>query len=226
MAFSARQIRVMAARHNARPALGSPARHDQRAPPGARGARRPGAGTVASRAPRTFRRAEAVRPVAQRRWRRPTARWLTRYLGAMDTGRPAQCFVAPARDGRPLLLFRRPRRLQLHPRDPDVLPAALARMAACARDPALDRLYLGSVPLTMFPGFARDNALPGHTRGGRAAHLAGQSFARLAGHFDTFDNLACVVAGRRRFTLFIRPMPSATSMSGRSTTRWPGNPSA
>ena len=63
-------------------------------------------------------------------------------------------------------------------------------------------VYVGSVPAgSSLPGFAVSNPTP------RAATTAGPRIwlgtaANISSHYDTFDNLACVIAGRRRFTLY------------------------
>jgi len=63
-------------------------------------------------------------------------------------------------------------------------------------------LYMGSIPLdTHLPGFASDNPqklLPDSI----VPRIWMGSASRIACHFDTMDNLACVVAGARRFTLY------------------------
>ncbi len=63
-------------------------------------------------------------------------------------------------------------------------------------------IYVGSVPTSeSLPGFAAANTMP----------LLGQAASpriwlgtrsNVSCHHDTYDNLACVIAGRRRFTLF------------------------
>jgi len=76
---------------------------------------------------------------------------------------------------------------------------ALTRMATEARPPAL---YVGSTTIdTCLPGFGADNALGFGTRDPLASIWLGNR-SRIAAHFDLPDNLACVVAGHRRFTLF------------------------
>ncbi|MCW2381309.1 MULTISPECIES: cupin-like domain-containing protein [unclassified Sphingobium] len=63
-------------------------------------------------------------------------------------------------------------------------------------------VYMGSLPTSSYvPGFEADNALPFMPQGvvpriwlGNASHVSC--------HYDTFENLACVVAGRRCFTLY------------------------
>jgi hypothetical protein len=68
-----------------------------------------------------------------------------------------------------------------------------------ARPPAI---YVGSTTVeTCLPGFSADNDL---ALGGRQSLMSiwlGNR-TRVAAHYDVPDNLACVVAGRRRFTLF------------------------
>lgn len=69
-----------------------------------------------------------------------------------------------------------------------------------------DALYLGSTELDgSFPGLRAANDLPqlaALTRREPLVSLWLGNRARVAPHFDVPDNVACVVAGRRRFTLF------------------------
>jgi hypothetical protein len=63
-------------------------------------------------------------------------------------------------------------------------------------------VYVGSVPTgSCLPGFAAGNPTP---FGATAAHprIWLGTAANISSHYDTFDNLACVIAGRRRFTLY------------------------
>jgi hypothetical protein len=65
-------------------------------------------------------------------------------------------------------------------------------------------LYSGSVSLPIYlPGFTSEN----HVRSLVTAESVRESIwignrTRIAAHFDNIDNLACVVGGRRRFTMF------------------------
>jgi hypothetical protein len=63
-------------------------------------------------------------------------------------------------------------------------------------------VYVGSVPTgDSLPGFAAANAMPLLAQSvGPRIWLGTRS--NVSCHHDTFDNLACVIAGRRRFTLF------------------------
>lgn len=66
-----------------------------------------------------------------------------------------------------------------------------------------DALYLGSTEIdSAFPGLGRDNALPALAELKPLVSLWLGNRTQVAAHFDLPDNIACVVAGRRRFTLF------------------------
>ncbi|RZJ10726.1 MAG: cupin-like domain-containing protein [Rubrivivax sp.] len=66
-----------------------------------------------------------------------------------------------------------------------------------------DTLYLGSTEIENgFPGLDRENAMPGLAGKNPIVSLWLGNRTRVAPHFDLPDNIACVVAGRRRFTLF------------------------
>lgn len=81
----------------------------------------------------------------------------------------------------------------------DTVLDALARHADDAAPPAL---YVGSTTVdTCLPGFRDENDL-GFGGIEPLASLWLGNRARVAAHQDLPDNLACVVAGRRRFTVF------------------------
>lgn len=123
------------------------------------------------------------------------------YLLDFDSGRTAQAFVgAPAiggrydyGDGAGGFNF---------DRETLTVPEALERITAAAEQPNHSSLYLGSLPAELhFPGFAEENAtLPLPPSVQPRIWLGNAS--RVACHYDTYDNLAVVVAGRRRFTLY------------------------
>jgi hypothetical protein len=63
-------------------------------------------------------------------------------------------------------------------------------------------MYMGSVPTdTCLPGFSAQNALRILPEGVGARIWLGHA-SNVSAHYDAFDNLACVVAGTRRFTLY------------------------
>ena len=82
------------------------------------------------------------------------------------------------------------------------LDVALDALAQMADDPQAPTLYVGSTTVdTCLPGFRAANDLPLGDREPLVSVWFGNR-SRVAAHFDLPDNLACVVAGRRRFTLF------------------------
>lgn len=72
-----------------------------------------------------------------------------------------------------------------------------------AGDGTAQPIYMGSTPSSeILTGFATQNPLPAiEQRGGQPRVWIGNG-SRIAPHFDESDNVACVVSGRRRFTLF------------------------
>ena len=81
----------------------------------------------------------------------------------------------------------------------DVVLDALLKMAD---DPNAPAVYVGSTAIDdCLPAFRPANDLPFGDRRPLASIWFGNR-SRIAAHFDLPDNLACVVAGRRRFTLF------------------------
>lgn len=78
---------------------------------------------------------------------------------------------------------------------------ALETMVSLLDRPGSRSLYLGSVPASEhLPGFAASNPLPWLPGVGPRIWLG--HAANVSSHYDALDNLACVVAGARRFTLF------------------------
>lgn len=126
---------------------------------------------------------------------------LIAYLARLDAGRSAEAFVgAPAIAGRytygdDLAGFN-------FTRETLRFADALARIAAAADAPETESVYVGSLPTDAYlPGFAEQNSVPMVPAGARPRIWLGTASA-VACHYDTFDNLACVVAGHRRFTLY------------------------
>jgi len=149
--------------------------------------------------PDVFRReiAERCRPVVLRgvfdNWpavraavESPAA--LRDYLCRFSNGVQAQAFI-----GDPAINFERA--------DMDV-PTALEQVLANAATPGSPTLYMGSLRTeTYLPGFASENGtgmLPPEIS--PRIWFGNQSYVSC--HYDTYDNLAGVVAGRRRFTLY------------------------
>lgn len=125
-----------------------------------------------------------------------------RYLLGFDHGAPVEAFIGPpeikgrffyARDMKGFNFQRRKGRFG------EVL-AYIARLAELARPPSV---YVGAAPLPeCLPGFAERNrlALLDGTDVVPRIWLGNESV--VSTHFDQSDNVAVVVAGRRRVTLF------------------------
>lgn len=85
-------------------------------------------------------------------------------------------------------------------------PAAdiLDRLLKLIDTPSPPALYAGALNTAhYFPGFSGDNALPGLIEASAVLESIwiGNDTV-IAPHYDNTENIACVVAGRRRFTLF------------------------
>jgi hypothetical protein len=79
---------------------------------------------------------------------------------------------------------------------------AVEAIVEAADHPAARSVYVGSVPTAEFlPGFAAGNPMP--LLGPKAGPQIWLGTAsNVSSHYDALDNLACVIAGRRRFTLY------------------------
>lgn len=128
-------------------------------------------------------------------------RLLKNYLARFDTGATVETFFGdPAIRGKyyyapGLKGFNFERRML---KVLDALDAILA-----AAEHTGDRsVYAGSIPAAnCLPGFAADNPMPLLPKGVSPRIWLGTA-SNVSSHYDTSDNLACVIAGKRRFTLY------------------------
>ncbi|MEJ7806474.1 MAG: cupin-like domain-containing protein [Telluria sp.] len=82
------------------------------------------------------------------------------------------------------------------------LDAILDEIAEHRNDARPPSVYVGSTTIdTCLPGFREENDLNLGARDALASVWIGNR-TRIAAHYDLPDNLACIVAGHRRFTLF------------------------
>jgi hypothetical protein len=126
---------------------------------------------------------------------------LSEYLLKFDAGLEAEAFV-----GDPAIAGRYHYDKDLNgfnfARETMSFANVLDRIAASAADPAAPSVYMGSLPADQFlPGFSGENSLTMLAPQVRPRIWLGNA-SNVSCHYDTYDNLACVVAGRRRFTLY------------------------
>lgn len=80
--------------------------------------------------------------------------------------------------------------------------AVEAIMEAVERPGPGKSVYVGSAPTRdCLPGFTARNPMP-FLAADTGPRIWLGTAANVSSHYDTFDNLACVIAGRRRFTLY------------------------
>jgi len=78
----------------------------------------------------------------------------------------------------------------------------LDRIVATAANPNGTSMYMGSLPVEDYlPGFAAENQLS-VLKANVAPRIWLGHASNVSAHYDTMDNIACVVAGNRRFTLY------------------------
>jgi hypothetical protein len=126
---------------------------------------------------------------------------MANYLRAFDTGASADTMYAdPAIGGH---FFYNDELTGLNfERRPERIAASLERLLALLEASAPPALYVGAVPLpASLPGFVRDNVLP-LLDAAIVPRLWLGNRVTVQTHYDISHNVACVVAGRRRFTLF------------------------
>jgi hypothetical protein len=126
---------------------------------------------------------------------------IANYLRGFDTGASADTmFADPAIGGR----FFYNDELTGHnfQRRPQRIVASLERLLALLEDPNPEAIYVGAVPTpSSMPGFTRDNPLE-LVDASAVPRIWICNRVTVQTHYDISNNIACVVAGRRRFTLF------------------------
>jgi Cupin-like domain len=127
---------------------------------------------------------------------------LIRYLKSFYGGHPAPLFEGPAdingrffyNDTMDGFNFESKRAL---------LNDVLDRIHGSLGEKTAPALYAGSVSLPIyFPGFSQANKLNGLIGGSVIESIWIGNRTCIAPHFDNTENIACVVGGRRRFTMF------------------------
>lgn len=125
---------------------------------------------------------------------------LSSYLDQFDIGSRVGVFRAPsALDGK--FFYNEAMSGFNFDRSMMALREAIELIVLNARDDAAQTVYAGSIPISdCLPGFAAQNHL--RICPEEKARLWLGNAANVATHYDAMDNVACVIAGQRRFTLF------------------------
>lgn len=128
---------------------------------------------------------------------------MARYLLAMYSGVPVPLYEASSEARGRFFYDERLTGFNFEARRAP-LGEVMGRLIALLEDARAPTLYSGSVSLPIyFPGFAAANPLNCEAGPGRSLEsiwIGNRSF--VAPHFDASENIACVVSGRRRFTVF------------------------
>ena len=126
---------------------------------------------------------------------------LREYIARFATDVPAEAFVgAPAIAGH-YSYGKDLKGFNFERVEVDVL-GALDRIIENGARPGSPTMYIGSLETDVFlPGFSKENGTTVVSPAISPRIWLGNA-SNVSCHNDTFDNIACVVAGRRRFTLF------------------------
>lgn len=123
------------------------------------------------------------------------------YLAARDNGKPLTVLVGPPETGGRYFYTDDMRGVNFRS---EKMPMAtlVERLLAIRGDPAGPTLYAGSTPTPeSVASFAAENPLGIDVQGVDPRIWVGNA-SRIAPHYDMASNIAVVVAGRRRFSLF------------------------
>lgn len=127
---------------------------------------------------------------------------LAAYLGSLDCGAGVRAFVGDPEAGGRFFYRDDLQGFNFHVSETR-FAQLIETLLQLEREGRSQPLYMGSTFTSeILPGFAAANPLAEiESRGGAPRIWIGNS-SRIAPHFDESDNVACVVSGRRRFTLF------------------------
>ena len=124
---------------------------------------------------------------------------LVDYLKARDSGRAAETFRQTA-DHAGKYFYGDDQKSLNFARASIPLSLTLDRLRSLSGQPGAEHIYIQSAPLDDYLPRVRDeNSLPGIEAAPRL-WIGNRSVTQI--HFDLYDNLACMVAGSKRFILF------------------------
>ena len=130
----------------------------------------------------------------------PSIHSAARYLARFWTGQPITAYAGDAAMGGRFFYNEDCTGFNFQ-RGSATLPQILQKLAQPEREEHLSSIYVGSTPVDAWlPGFRASNDVQVPSDEPVVSFWLG-SQARIAAHYDFPSNLACVVAGERRFTL-------------------------
>jgi hypothetical protein len=140
---------------------------------------------------------------------RESPRALANYLRGLDQGRQIIVMEAPP-SVRGHIFYREDMSGYNFDRKAGVVSTTIERLLAQAEDPNPSTIFIESAQTeNCLPAFAAAHPMPLVAAEFRPRIWIG-NFVVVRTHFDLFENIACVVGGRRRFTLF--PPEQATNL--------------
>ena len=124
------------------------------------------------------------------------------YLAQFDRGATVEAFIGPPEiDGR--FFYADDMRGFNFERRRGPFGEVLRLIADLADRDDASAVYVGAAPVPdCLPGLAEENEMPLLAGTGAVPRIWFGNPSQVGTHFDQSDNIACVVAGRRRFTLF------------------------
>ena len=127
---------------------------------------------------------------------------LAAYLTSLDRGANVRAFVGEPDSGGRFFYTEGLERFNFHVSETR-FAQLIATLVQFQRQGTITPIYMGSTPTSdILPDFAKPNPLPEIERRGGGPRIWIGNSSRIAAHFDESDNVACVVSGTRRFTLF------------------------
>lgn len=128
------------------------------------------------------------------------AEGMAAYLSKFDNGRPAETIFGPPEIGGRFFYSVDLKGLNFI-RRPEPVSRTIAGLARIQQEPNPPSVYIQSVPVAdHLPGFAEGNQTSLPPEGTQPRIWIGNRLS-VQTHFDLSENIACVAAGRRRFTL-------------------------
>ena len=127
---------------------------------------------------------------------------LARYVATFDRGAPVEAFLGPA-EMRGRYFYAADMRGFNFERRKGPLAGVFDHLLRMVEDPAPPCFYVGATPVPeALPGFDAANPMTLFARATAMPRAWIGNRSTVTTHFDVSDNIAVVVAGRRRFTLF------------------------